>query len=143
MSDRILGGLGVFIAAFFIWQSTRIEISPFSDLVGPTVFPMIIAVVLGASAIYFLVKPDPSPTWPNSARLLEIAMAVAVMVLYAEFLPVLGFVFATALAAAYLSWRLGSSPVSALIVGVGTSVGIYVVFRLILGLSLAEGPLGF
>ncbi len=143
MSDRILGGIGVLLAVFFIWQATWIEISPFSDIVGPAVFPIIIAVVLGSSAVYFLVKPDPSPAWPDSARLFEIAMAVAVMVLYAELLPVLGFVFATAFAAAYLSWRLGSTPLQALIVGVGTSVGIYVVFRLILGLSLAQGPLGF
>jgi len=42
-----------------------------------------------------------------------------------------------------LSWRLGSAPVWAAVSGVGISVGIYVVFHLVLGLSLAKGPLGF
>jgi putative tricarboxylic transport membrane protein len=66
-----------------------------------------------------------------------------VLILYAELLPVIGFVIATVFAAAYLSWRLGSSVIGALLTGLGTSVGIYVVFHLVLGLSLARGPFGF
>ena len=58
-------------------------------------------------------------------------------------LPLAGFVIATAFAAAYLAWRLGSGPFEAVAVGIGTSVGIYVVFHLVLGLSLARGPWGF
>lgn len=143
MSDRILGGFGLFLAVFFMWQATQIEISPFSDIVGPTVFPIIICAVLALSSIYFIIKPDAAPTWPASARLFEIAMAVAVMVLYAELLPVLGFLIATAAASAYLTWRLGTAPLQSVLVGVLTSGGIYVVFRLILGLSLAKGPFGF
>ena len=50
---------------------------------------------------------------------------------------------ATALAAAFLTWRLGTSILSSLISGVATSLGIYVIFHLVLGLSLARGPLGF
>jgi len=54
-----------------------------------------------------------------------------------------GFLLATAVAAAFLSWRLGAAPLSAVAAGVAISVGIYVVFHLILGLSLARGPWGF
>ncbi|MBV2361565.1 tripartite tricarboxylate transporter TctB family protein [Thalassococcus sp. CAU 1522] len=143
MSDRILGGVGLLLALFFIWQATLIQESPFSDIVGPTVFPIIICAVLGLSALYFLVKPDAEPTWPPAARLFEIAMAVAVMLAYAQLLPVLGFLIATALASAYLTWRLGSPPLQSVLVGVLTSGGIYLVFRVILGLSLAKGPFGF
>ena len=84
-----------------------------------------------------------APASAACASLAEIAAAVAVLVAYAMLLPEAGFVIATAVAAAYLSWRLGSSILAALIAGVITSVGLYVIFRLILGLSLAEGPLGF
>lgn len=143
MSDRILGGVGLALALLFIWQATLIQESPFSDVVGPKAFPIIIAVMLAASSLYFIAKPDPSPRWPNAGRLLEIVLAIAVMLLYAQLLPVLGFVIATAMASAYLGWRLGSTPVQALIAGVLTSGGIYLVFRVILGLSLAKGPLGF
>ena len=63
--------------------------------------------------------------------------------LYAELLPEVGFLIATAFASAYLTWRLGTKPLQSVVVGVLTSVGIYVIFHLVLGLSLARGPLGF
>ncbi|MEZ5906031.1 MAG: tripartite tricarboxylate transporter TctB family protein [Geminicoccaceae bacterium] len=88
-----------------------------------------------------LVKPDAAPSWLAASRL-EIALATAVMVAYALLLPELGFI-ATALAATYLTWRLSTAPLWAIVTGVLTSVGIFIVFRLILGLSLARGILGF
>ena len=98
---------------------------------------------MGVASIWFLLKPDPEPHWPRAGRLAEIGLAALVMLAYAEALPMLGFIIATTLAAGYLTWRLGSRPLESIVIGVGTSVGIYVIFRLVLGLSLAEGPLGF
>ena len=46
----------------------------------------------------------------------------------------------------YLSSELGpywQNPLLALVAGVAIAVGIYVVFHLVLGLSLARGPWGF
>lgn len=143
MSDRVFGGIGLLLAIFFIWQATLIEESFVSDVVGPKVFPIIIGVVLGLSSLVFIVSPDPPPQWPATGRFFEIAMAVAVMVAYALLLPRVGFLIATALASTYLTWRLGTRPLQSLLVGVLTSAGIYLVFRVILGLSLAEGPFGF
>jgi putative tricarboxylic transport membrane protein len=143
MSDRIFGSVGLALAIFFVWQATLIEESFISDQVGPKTFPVVIGVVLGLASLYCLLRPDPPPTWPRLGRLAEIALAVLVMVAYAIALPEVGFVIATAVAAAYLGWRLGTAPLAAIISGVLTSAGIYVVFRLILGLSLARGPLGF
>lgn len=143
MSDRVFGGVGIALALFFIWQATRIEVSFLSDPVGPQVFPIIIGAVLAISGAVIALKPDPAPNWPGLARLAEIAMAVASMVAYALLLPTLGFVISTALASAYLTWRLGTRPVWAVVSGVATSAGIYIVFHLILGLSLARGPFGF
>ena len=88
-------------------------------------------------------RPDPEPEWPVLANLIEIIFATAVMFLYAWALKRVGFIIATIFATAYLSWRLGTKPLGALLTGVGTAIGIYVVFYLILGLSLAKGPLGF
>lgn len=143
MSDRIFGGIGLLLAIFFAWQASIIQESFLTDAVGPKTFPYIIAGVMGLASLYFLLKPDPAPHWPRAGRLAEIGLAALVMVAYAELLPVAGFLIATAVAAAYLTWRLGSKPVESLVIGVSTSVGIYVVFRLILGLSLARGPFGF
>lgn len=143
MSDRILGGICVALAAFYIWGATQIQLSFISDPVGPRTFPIIIAVLVGLSGLVILLRPDPEPEWPAICRFVEIAAAVVVLVAYAQLLPELGFVISTAFAAAFLSWRLGAGSFQAMIAGILIAVGIYVVFHLILGLSLARGPFGF
>jgi putative tricarboxylic transport membrane protein len=143
MSDRILGGIGLALAAFFIFNATLIELSFISDPVGPRTFPIIIGVVLGVASLAILLRPDAEPVWPRLARLAEIAGAAAAMTAYALLLPEFGFVPATTAAAAYLTWRLGTQPLWSLLSGALTALGIYTVFHLILGLSLARGPLGF
>ncbi|WP_114390017.1 tripartite tricarboxylate transporter TctB family protein [Notoacmeibacter marinus] len=143
MSDRIFGGIGLILALFYGWQAAIIQESFLTDTVGPKMFPFIIAAMMGLSSVYFLLKPDPEPHWPRAGRLAEIGLAALVLAAYAELLPVAGFLISTAIAAAYLTWRLGSGLIESLIIGIGTSVGIYVIFRLVLGLSLARGPFGF
>ena len=143
MSDRIFGGVGLLFALLFIWAAFHIELSFISDPVGPRTFPIIVAVVMAVASLVIIIKPDVKPQWPRMARLLEIAIAAGVMVAYALALPVAGFLIATAVAAAFLTWRLGTEPLWAVVSGVLTSIGIYTVFHLILGLSLARGPFGF
>ncbi len=139
----MFGGIGLAIAAFFIWQTTRIEESFIQDPVGPKGFPIIIGALLAISSLVIMFRPDPDPKWPSAGRLAEIGFSVAVLLAYALALPTTGFVIATAVASAILSWRLGAHPVSAALAGIAIAVGIYVVFHLILGLSLAKGPFGF
>ena len=143
MSDRVLGGIGLALAIFYAWSATLIQESFMTDAIGPKAFPWIIATILGLCSLYFLLNPDPEPRWPSVNRLAEIGFAVIVSFLYAWVLPELGFVVSTTLASAYLTWRLGTRPLMSVVVGAATAVGIYIVFRLLLGLSLAEGPWGF
>ena len=143
MSDRIFGVFGLLLAAFYIWAASIIEDSFMVDIVGPRAFPYIVGFVLALSSVYFLIRPDEEPKWPVLGTLLEILFASAVMFLYAWSLPRVGFLIATSFATAYLTWRLGTRPVGSLITGVLTSIGIYIVFHLVLGLSLAKGPFGF
>ncbi|BBU55145.1 MULTISPECIES: tripartite tricarboxylate transporter TctB family protein [Mameliella] len=143
MSDRIFGVVGILLAIGYVFAALAIEESFLSDAVGPKAFPLIIAAILGLSSLVIVLRPDAEPHWPALGRLVEVFASVVVLILYAEMLPVAGFVVATAFAAAYLAWRLGSAPLEAVLVGVGTSVGIYVIFHLVLGLSLARGPWGF
>lgn len=143
MSDRVLGVVCILLAALFIWQATQIETGFIVDPLGPGAFPIIIGVVLALGGLYAIVRPDAAPDWPPPGRLLEIAFAVAVMLAYALFLPEFGFVLSTAVAASLLGWRLGSRPLAAAAAGIVIAVGIYVIFHLVLGLSLARGPWGF
>ena len=143
MTDRIFGVVGLLLAIGFALAALTINESFLSDAVGPKAFPLIIATILGLSSAVIALRPDESPQWPALGRLVEIFAAAVVMVLYAQLLPEVGFIIATFFASAYLTWRLGSGLVGSLMTGVGTSLGIYVVFHLVLGLSLARGPLGF
>ncbi len=143
MSDRIFGVVGLLLAIGYVFAALAIEESFLSDAVGPKAFPLLLAAVLGMSSLVIALRPDAEPDWPSLGRLVEIAAAVVVMMLYAQMLPVAGFVLATAFAAGYLAWRLGSGLIEAVLTGIGTSVGIYVIFHLVLGLSLAKGPWGF
>lgn len=143
MSDRIFGGFGLALAIFYIWAASIIKDSFMVDVVGPRAFPYIVGTVLGITSIYFMIRPDNEPKWPVLNDFAEIVFAAAVMLLYSWVLPEIGFIIPTVFATAYLTWRLGTAPLWSLLVGLVTSVGIYVVFHLILGLSLATGPLGF
>ena len=53
------------------------------------------------------------------------------------------FVFATFFASSFISWRLGAKLISAFTAGLIISVTIFILFRKVLGLSLATGPFGF
>ena len=143
MTDRIFGVVGLLLAIGFALAALTIQESFLSDAVGPKAFPLIIATILGLSSAVIALRPDESPQWPALGLLVEVFAAAVVMVMYAQFLPVAGFIIATFCASAYLTWRLGSGLVGSLMTGVGTSLGIYIVFHLVLGLSLARGPLGF
>lgn len=143
MSDRIFGIACLLLAGFYLFSASIIELGFIETPVGPRAFPYIIGTILAISALYPIFVPDERPEWPDMRGIVEIVFAVAVMIAYAELLPVGGFVLCTAVAAAILSWRLGTGPAAAAIAGAAISVGIYVVFHLVLGLSLARGPWGF
>ena len=143
MSDRILGGACLVLAAFYIFFASQVQIGFMSDPMGPRAFPIAIGIVLALAGIYPLLRPDPEPNWPDLSRMLEIVFAVAVMIAYTYALPELGFTVSTTVAAGLLSWRLGAPPLRAAIAGLAIAVGIFVVFRIVLKLSLAIGPWGF
>ncbi|MGA1862046.1 tripartite tricarboxylate transporter TctB family protein [Deferribacter thermophilus] len=143
MSDRIFGLVGLGLAIFYLWAASIIQESFITDAVGPKTFPYIIGAVLLLCSLYILIKPDPEPDWPDFKIFIEIVFATAVLFLYAWCLPKLGFIISTFFATTYLSWRLGTKLLGSIITGFLTSIGIYVAFHLILGLSLAKGPFGF
>ncbi|WP_299847788.1 tripartite tricarboxylate transporter TctB family protein [uncultured Paracoccus sp.] len=135
--------MAILVAVFFIWRTTLIEIPFISDPLGPKTFPVIICVVLALAGLGIMLKPDAEPHWPKASGFIEVGIGIVVFIAYAELLPVLGFIIATCIAGGILAWRLGAPPVQAAIAGIGIALGIYAVFHLALGLTLAVGPLGF
>ena len=143
MSDRIFASICIALAALMGWGATIIEESFIQDPLGPKAFPLVIALVLAASGVAMFLRPDEDPVWPHRRKQIQLLWTIGAMILYVQFLPVVGFLVATAIGAGFLSWQLGASVKQACWGGFSISVGIYVVFKLILGLSLARGPFGF
>ncbi len=143
-NDRIFGILMIVLAVAYGWGTTHFN-EPFggAEAVGPETFPRLLAVVLGLSSLYMVVRPDPDHAWPWSRTGVELIVAVVVLILYAMFLQPLGFIISTTLAVGTLCWRMGSRPVKAYATGAISGVVVFLLFNFALDLSLPLGLLSF
>lgn len=139
-SDRIFGLVASLVALAYIASATQIQTSFLSDPVGPRSFPILIGVVGALCGLFMVLKPDPEPNWPALRTFGALAFAVVVLVLYAYALIPLGFLLPTALAAGVLSYQISPNPKNAAIAGAGLSVGLFILFKFALGLSLFALP---
>ena len=142
MNDRVFGVFTLLLSVFYIFSAYIVEESFISDHIGPKIYPYIVSFFLITSSLFLIVKPDIKPIWPKLNKLFEILITALILIMYAIFLPVIGFVFSTFFASSFISWRLGAKLISAFTAGLIISVTIFILFRKVLGLSLATGPLG-
>ena len=140
--DRIFGLVAFVVALAFMVGATQIQTSFLTDPVGPKTFPILIGAVAAISSLIMIFKPDPNPTWPKAGTWGALAIAALVLVACAYALKPLGFLLPAAAAAAVLSYQISPRPLPAIIAGVGLSIGLFVLFRFALGLSLAPFPPG-
>ena len=143
MNDRVFGVFTLLISIFYIFSAYIVEESFISDHIGPKTYPYIVSFFLISSSLFLIFKPDIKPKWPEFRKIIEILMTAIILIMYAVFLPIIGFVFSTFFASSFISWRLGAKLKAALTAGLIISVTIFILFRKVLGLSLATGPLGF
>lgn len=87
-----------------------------------------------------VLRPDANAAWPHGAIGLQLAVALAVVVEYADLIKPLGFVATTTLAAGMLSFQIRPRPLPALLTGLGLGVGLYALFKFVLGLGLQGLP---
>ena len=142
-SDRILGLVTVIVALAYIASAFQIQTSFLSDPVGSKTFPVIIGAVAALCGLVIYAKPDPDPEWPEMAGWLRLALATAVMVGYAYALRPFGFVPTTFVAAALLAYMIDPRPLPAALAGAGLSLGLFAIFKFVLGLGLKPWPAGF
>ena len=139
-SDRIFGLVMAIVALAYIASATQIQTSFLSDPVGPKTFPIIIGVVYAISAIFMVLKPDPEPDWPTLRTFGALVIAVAVLVAYAYALKPLGFLMPTAVAAGVLSFQISPKTKTAVLSGLGLSIGLFLIFKYALDLGLVPFP---
>jgi putative tricarboxylic transport membrane protein len=145
VSDRIFGALALILAIAYGLHARTFKsgLQVAMDPLGPSTFPYLLAVVLAITGVYLIIRPDPSPHWPDRRHLLEMAGVIVVLCLYALALEEIGFVLATFAAVAFIGWRLGARPLPALVNGVAVAVVLFGLFDQVLGLPLPSGLLGF
>ena len=144
INDRVFGMLMLILAVVYGWEATKFPI-PFGghESVGPETFPIILAIILGISSIYLIVRPDPDEKWSPVAMLIELGVVVVSMLAFAWAIEPIGFIPAAALVVSFLSWRMGASVSKSLITGVTSSVIIFFLFNNVLELALPLGLLEF
>ena len=71
-------------------------------------YPYIVSFFLITSSLFLIFKPDIKPKWPEFGKIIEILMTALILIMYAVFLPIIGFVFSTFFASSFISWRLGA-----------------------------------
>ena len=137
-TDRIFGLIIVIVALAFIASATQIQVSFLADPVGPKTFPFLLGGVLAVSGLTVALRPDEEQLRLQSAG--KLAFAVVVLFGYAYALRPLGFLIPTAVASALVSYQISPRATPAAITGIGLSIGLFVVFKFLLGLSLFAVP---
>lgn len=144
-----IGLLGFSLAA--LWQA--FEISGFSGLSTPGVFPMLAAGTMVVSALFILVHTLrlPKPVQAAGSALgrfvrdvvpLRLVAVLGLILLYLAAMPWLGFLVSSGIflfAAFCLLWR--RSPLFSLAVTVLCLAAIFVIFRLVFQVVLPQGTL--
>lgn len=142
-SDRIFGLVIFGVALAYIASAFQIQTSFLSDPFGSKSFPILIGAVTIVSALVLIIKPDPDPDWPASRTFVLLGVAVLTLIGYAYALKPLGFIVPTFIAAVILSYQISPRAVPALVTGAGLSVGLFILFKYVLGLGLFAFPKGF
>lgn len=142
-ADRIFGLLMVLFAITYGYFATQLpDAFGLDEGISPHTFPRILAVILGLSGFWLLLKPQPGETWPHGKLWLELVGNVLALTLFAFLLERLGFLLAAILCAGFISWRMGAKLSVAYALAVMYSLGLYLVFDKGLGLALPAGILG-
>lgn len=141
--DRIFGLVMIFVALGYLLGARNIETSFMTDPVGPRVFPYLIGTATILCSLVMVLRPDPDVDWPVGATLAQLGIALVVLLGYAYVIDDAGFILPTVVASGIISYLINPRPVAAALTGVGLGIGLFVLFRMILGLGLQGLPYGW
>lgn len=151
LGEVVFAGFGFVLGLFALFGSLGIRV-PESSRVGPTVFPVLVAVILLASSLAVLIgvwrgrvgSPQESEDvdLTHKTDWLVIGKLVVLVVVHLVLIGFIGWAFAAALLFGGAAWSLGAKRWwVALLVGLGLGLTIQILFGELLGLSLPLGPL--
>jgi putative tricarboxylic transport membrane protein len=154
MTWNFLTGLfAVIIGVVYGWQAWTLPRAMFGDPIGHLIYPVILGITMTILGLILVVKellakgpkdPKDSPKFGKLTRHgKEIGMAIGASIVYALVFEPIGYIFSTIL---YLGAVLfivnGKARVlRSVLVAVLFSVGVYVLFSVILGIQLPRMPI--
>ena len=156
MTDRIIFGCMLVLAAVYFWATAQIPTLDLGDPLGPKAFPRLLGLGLLVAAAMLLVemlrkrrqRPEPSATTTDAGALRQhygvVAAVAGWTALYIVLFEPLGYVFASCIYLLVLMvyFNRGRWTMNVL-TAVLFSVGSYLAFTRLLGVTLAPGVLPF
>lgn len=139
MSEKILGGVLLFISLAGMWIARSLEAPISYEPVGPRAFPMLVLALLGICAVALMLEKKSDTTWPPAAVLQHIGVLFLIVLAYAWLFDKLGFVLSTALMVIPIARFFGSSWKQGVFGGVGLGVGLFILFDRLLDVALPTG----
>lgn len=144
MSDRILGGVCVIVAAGMAWTAKGYAAPISYEPVGPRAFPLLLAALMAVCGLWLVARPTPrgdgrhdfTQTW-------RVALCALAIVVYTVLFQTLGFTLATALMAVPVGMAFGGSWWKSLLGGIALGLGLYLLFDKLLDVVLPTGVLSF
>lgn len=141
MSDRILGGVCVATAIAMAW-ATRDYVAPYSyEPLGPRAFPLLLAVCMGLSGLWLLLRPTVGSTAFHGVPWKGTLVCCAAVLVYAVLFQSLGFILATVLMSFPVGMAFGGNWKQSLAAGVGLGVGFHFLFDKVLDVTMPGGLL--
>jgi len=140
------GGITVLATGviFFFYSTIYPYISEYGP--GPGMFPLWLSGLLVLLSGFYIVASlkgeDSSDKMPDRKGMLNMLFLILCMALFVIFLPVLGFNLCASLTLFALLFKAYPWHVN-LAISIGSSVSIYVIFSILLGVQLPVNALGF
>ncbi|MEJ6389443.1 tripartite tricarboxylate transporter TctB family protein [Gymnodinialimonas ulvae] len=135
MSIRLAGVAIFLVAALYAWTAQDYTVS-FGDVLGPSVFPIMVGVPAMILALSLVVFPGGTVSWPAPARLLRQGLAIVALVAYSVLLEPLGFPLATAALVAVIAIIMDGPVLKSAIIGLAGALSLWALFDQLLGLPI-------
>lgn len=143
MSDRILGGACVLLAAGMAWAAQGYAAPISYEPVGPRAFPMLLASLLALCGLWLVARPSGHSSGLRQTRLGGLAFVAGAVFGYALLFQVFGFALATALMAVPVGIAFGGSWQKSAVAGIALGLLLFVLFDKVLDVVMPTGLLAF